>query len=314
MKKISTFLLVYLALTILLVACSKGEVDNTNNKTSTHDTEINQNNVATSSKNDIKDDQSLVETEPNAIGSESDQEVLACKLIERVEEADSNIFLLAGEGEFDLFHANFNNAEIIIDNEESNVEDLKNGMQLDVYYSGIVQESYPAIPVDIRKVVATSPQKGDYSDLVTLYTQVLIDLLEDDRALNEDINFIGLELGNAPGNLNKSEINAIAYLLQNEQNNKAIEPIPQVIIGSYQEFVDQGYIDEEKLVWEDGVLLTIELPNPTDRGCLISNQDFLFDATKWRSGIGAIFWLDCSVTWDDAGYWESYEIGAFAIS
>ena len=39
-----------------------------------------------------------------------------------------------------------------------------------------------------------------------------------------------------------------------------------------------------------------------------------FDAQKWRSGLGAYFFTDCSVSWPQQGTWTDYNVGGHAIS
>ena len=39
-----------------------------------------------------------------------------------------------------------------------------------------------------------------------------------------------------------------------------------------------------------------------------------FDARKWRSGDGAIFFNHCQVIRSKSGTWKDYEVGSFAIS
>ena len=39
-----------------------------------------------------------------------------------------------------------------------------------------------------------------------------------------------------------------------------------------------------------------------------------FDAQKWRSGLGAYFFCDCTSVQSALGQWDGYAVGAEAIS
>ena len=39
-----------------------------------------------------------------------------------------------------------------------------------------------------------------------------------------------------------------------------------------------------------------------------------FDAEKWRSGLGAYFFCDCTSFQTAAGHWDGYSVGSEAIS
>ena len=39
-----------------------------------------------------------------------------------------------------------------------------------------------------------------------------------------------------------------------------------------------------------------------------------FDAEKWRSGLGAYFFCDCTSVQSADGHWDGYSVGSEAIS
>ena len=39
-----------------------------------------------------------------------------------------------------------------------------------------------------------------------------------------------------------------------------------------------------------------------------------FDASKWRTSLGAYMFTDCSAVSDGAGHWDGYTVGAEMIS
>lgn len=137
---------------------------------------------------------------------------------------------------------------------------------------------------------------GDLSPFV-LYRQVLFDLMETDEGLNGGARYLGVDLSGA-ANLTGGEKLALQYLLE-QQYGLSVLP------GTFDELCEQGYIDRDALYWEDGVLLQVALKETTADG-------FRFEAQKWRSGLGAIYWTDCTAARGADGW--TYEVGGFAIS
>lgn len=189
------------------------------------------------------------------------------------------------------------NAEITDQNGNAlTPDDLRGGMVIDVIYNGMVQETWPcSIHADRIRV---SAQEDDF---VGLYRTVLLDLWETDPALNEEAEMLGLDLSSLT-NLSDIEREALSYLLSCD-----VELGLSYILGTWEELCQQGYIDRENLIWEDGVFFSIALEDEP------GERSFSFDAQKWRSGLGSIFFEGCTARREKDGQW-SYEAGAFAIS
>lgn len=239
-----------------------------------------------------------------------EQETLSVNFIKKTEA----MYLLAGKGDTGIHLADFKDAKFYLDDKLSDLNHLKNGMSLEIIYSGNELRSYPGILVDVTEVKATSSTNNEYANIVNLYTQVFSDILKDDEGLNFDINYIGLDLVDAPGNLNQTEMNVIAYLLTEDEYIQKMDSSPTFLLGNYDDFVEQGYINDKDLYWEDGIILSIRKSESNGQDSKPSNQELMFDAVKWRSGDGAIFYNNCIAIKDDNGYWMDYEIGEFAIS
>lgn len=79
----------------------------------------------------------------------------------------------------------------------------------------------------------------------------------------------------------------------------------QAVFGTYAELCEQGFIDGEKMYWENGLLFGIS-------DSQINGSGFKFKCQKWRSGLGAIFFEDCTAK-ESTGEWK-YTLGGFAIS
>lgn len=198
--------------------------------------------------------------------------------------------LLAGEGDYDgLYRLSLDGVPM----EPGGVETLCVGKRAEVTFGGTVAECFPGIPGGVTRVRAVD---GDLSPFV-LYRQMLFDLMETDEGLNGGARYLGVDLSGA-ANLTGGEKLALQYLLE-QQYGLSVLP------GTFDELCEQGYIDRDALYWEDGVLLRVALVED-------GTDTFRFDAEKWRSGLGAIYWTDCTAARGADGW--TYEVGGFAIS
>lgn len=198
--------------------------------------------------------------------------------------------LLAGEGDYDgLYRLSLDGVPV----EPGGVETLCVGKRAEVTFGGTVAECFPGIPGGVTRVRAVD---GDLSPFV-LYRQALFDLMETDEGLNGGARYLGVDLSGA-ANLTGGEKLALQYLLE-QQYGLSVLP------GTFDELCEQGYIDRDALYWEDGVLLRVALVED-------GTDTFRFDAEKWRSGLGAIYWTDCTAARGAEGW--TYEVGGFAIS
>ena len=88
---------------------------------------------------------------------------------------------------------------------------------------------------------------------------------------------------------------------------------------------DSGYIDGEALFWKDGCLfsvketqdenpVTFNLPSFGPGDEMPDYSGVRFDAEKWRSGLGAYFFTDCTAVRNGGGQWGVYTVGAEAIA
>ena len=223
--------------------------------------------------------------------------VLTCRVVEGAE--DGNL-LLAGE-----------NGEVYtLSTEQLGGEPpaLTDGMMVEVRYSGVTLETYPARFADVSSVTAAD---GGRDDRCGLYLQVLEDLWAVDPGLNDGITHLGVDLSGLTV-LSESEKSAVAYAFGMAHGMFPLE-------ATWDELVEEGYIDRENLIWEDGVLFSIA----TDEDAVWSLPNLpvgaeppvltAFNAQKWRSGLGAYFFRDCIAQMSPDGDW-SYSVGREAIS
>jgi len=131
--------------------------------------------------------------------------------------------------------------------------------------------------------------------LCELYLKVLEDLWNVDSGLNNEITQIGIDLSEL-SNLTDDQKDYVMSHFASKHN------LPYVV-GTWGELCEQGYIDKENLIWEDGLFFSIK-----------TNEDkSTFDAQKWRGGLGAYFFGQCTAKKNADGTW-SYTVGQEAIA
>ena len=100
-------------------------------------------------------------------------------------------------------------------------------------------------------------------------------------------------------NLTDAEKGALAYLVWTQFGYEAFQ-------SSWDELCEQGYIDKDRLSFEDGILITL-----TDTP--VKGSSFDFTVKKWRGGDGAIGYDDCKAK--KAGPEWGYTLdGAWTVS
>ena len=214
-----------------------------------------------------------------------------------VDGADTGSLMLAEQGENakDICSLAVGELPVTLDGKTATAADLKNGMLLRVSYDGALLETYPS---QFSNPTAIHAKTEGFNDWCGLLLQVFDDLWNVDEGLNSDITLLGVDIDPAlvP---NAAERAALAWRFS-ELCQK------ELVTGTWQELVDQGYIDKENLYWEKGCLFTFRM----NEGGTAAKP--LFDAEKWRSGLGAYFFVDCTAS-QKQGVW-SYQVGAEAIS
>lgn len=173
------------------------------------------------------------------------------------------------------------------------VDDLHQGMVVAVTYDGWMETIYPAQLSGAAKLTV----QAEGEDLVGLYLTVLEDLYQVDSGLNSDITQLAFDLEDVH-NLSAAEKQALLYLAWQQFQ---LETYP----ATFEDLQESGKIPEGELYFADGLLITFA-DEP------LKNNRFTFSAQKWRSGLGAYFFDDCTASKRN-GAWQ-YTIGAEAIS
>lgn len=189
---------------------------------------------------------------------------------------DNSSLLAVGSSAGDLYFLPTSDVQILnLKNKEISSIELVPGMVLTITYNGEIKESYPA---SFGKV-STMKVKQIGSNLVGLYYQMILDIISQDTALNEDTSIIALDLTQA-SNLTDGDKSALSYLVMNGF-------MKDCYLYTYEELVNEGLIDDENLYFKDGILITIAVTKET-------TDSFTFSISKWRSGLGAIGYDDCT--------------------
>ena len=176
---------------------------------------------------------------------------------------------------------------------------LRDGDLVDIGYSGVILETWPG---QLHGAVWADVRSDGRDSLCALYLRVLEDLWETDSGLNDGISMVGVDL--SATSLTESEQRAVAWAFASAHEKELVE-------GTWKELGNQGYIDMERLCWEEGCHFSItEKPI----GGTYSLETVAFDAQKWRSGTGAYYFCDCTSLRSAQGEWGEYQVGAHAIS
>lgn len=277
---------------------------------------------------------------PEDIPSLAEDEVPACLTCRIVDGADEGTLLLAelnvalsggqddrhdGKGVYRLTVTE--DIPVYLDGQPASAADLKDGMPLEVSFSGSVLESFPAQLGEVFSVSGYSigTQQcpgGTFYDLCGLYLQALDDLWYKDPALNEHISAISLDLTQAPGDLLESEKSALTWRFGELHGVEALSL-------TFEELRDQGYLTASSLStpapegrtdfsqlwyqWESGCLFSIRANGSHGAECY-SLPALFFDVEKWRTPLGAYCLYDCSALWPEMGTWDGYAVGSEMIS
>ena len=115
-----------------------------------------------------------------------------------VDDGEDGTLILAGETE--VYALPLDGLTLYLDGSSVSAAEIESGMTAEVWYTGGVQETYPA---KCSQVVAVSRSREDEArfDLCGLYLQVLEDLWNKDAGLNGGAEIVSVDLSKAPGGL-----------------------------------------------------------------------------------------------------------------
>ena len=191
------------------------------------------------------------------------------------------------------------------------------GALVEVAFGGDILESYPALFGEVERITVLP---DEFDDRCALYLRVLGDLWGKDEGLNSSgVEYISVDL--AATSLSPAERSAVAWTFAQSHSAEPMEL-------SYEQLCAEGYIsglEGEDIfpAWENGVLFTItetdepvlfSLPSMSEGEEEPSMSQFnikntvSFDASKWRTALGAYGFSECVAAQDNSGVWGDYRI------
>lgn len=211
---------------------------------------------------------------------------------EILEVKDTSILVMDPEKEYGLYTVGY--GPLLEDEKGGKIErsDLKQGMIVELYWNGMIQETYPAqFTFDKLRLTGETGSRE-----FALYTEILKELAQKDPGLNEGIgesyfDFTGVD------SLTAGEKEGLAYIAGGYYGVWGTQ-------ATAEELTEEGLMDRERGI-ENGILITLkELSN--------SGNEVKCKADKYRSGTGAYYLEDVTAKYSD-GEW-TYKIGSEAIS
>ena len=184
-------------------------------------------------------------------------------------------------------------------------------------FGGDILESYPALFGGVERITVLP---DEFDDRCALYLRVLNDLWGKDEGLNgSGVEYISVDL--SATSLTPAERSAVAWTFAQSHGAEPMEL-------SYEQLCAEGYIsglEGEDIfpAWENGVLFTItetddpvtfNLPSLSEGGELPSMTQYnikntvSFDASKWRTALGAYGFSECVAVQNNDGVWGDYHI------
>ena len=200
-----------------------------------------------------------------------------------VDGAGTDRLVLAGEKSGEVYTLGVGQLTLLADGEAAALTELQNGMLLSFDPGYMLLETWPMQITGATARLKSAEDEEDHGDLCGVYLQVLEDLWTDDGGLNGDITYISVDLHTAPGGLTDGEKAAVTWIFAGRHNAQGLQ-------YSFEELKENGYIKADLLYWEDGLLFGISQPENGNS----TAKKLKFDTKKWRSGLGAIFYNDCT--------------------
>jgi len=232
-----------------------------------------------------------------------------------VDGAESGELVLADPAGGEIYTQTVGDIPVWLDGEQADASALRDGMLAELTFQGNVLETWPArlsgvSAISVHSLGTPENPGGTTYDLCGLYLQVLEDLWEKDVGLNGGIEYVSVDLSDAPGELSAGEKAAVGWIFACRHGVTALGL-------TYEELREQGYLTQREgdplPWWENGVLFSITADD-WDEGEVYSLPVVKFSASKWRSGLGAYFLGRCKAVWPEMGAWSGYTVGAEAIA
>lgn len=231
-------------------------------------------------------------------------------LLADVDSERGDIYTLDASG-LPLYREPTERGELLADSQ------LAAGALVEVAYGGDILESYPALFGGVERITVLP---DEFDDRCALYLRVLNDLWGKDEGLNSSgVEYISVDL--AATSLTPAERSAVAWTFAQSHGAEPMEL-------SYEQLCAEGYIsgltgENAFPQWEKGILFTItetdepvlfSLPSMSEGEEEPSMSQFnikntvSFDASKWRTALGAYGFSKCVAVQNNDGVWGDYHI------
>ena len=231
-------------------------------------------------------------------------------LLADVDSERGDIYTLDASG-LPLYREPTERGELLADSQ------LAAGALVEVAYGGDILESYPALFGGVERITVLP---DEFDDRCALYLRVLNDLWGKDEGLNSSgVEYISVDL--AATSLTPAERSAVAWTFAQSHSAEPMEL-------SYEQLCAEGYIsgltgENAFPQWEKGILFTItetdepvlfSLPSMSEGEEEPSMSQFnikntvSFDASKWRTALGAYGFSKCVAVQNNDGVWGDYHI------
>lgn len=155
----------------------------------------------------------------------------------------------------------------------------------DVHKSGFYDLVKATKPLLSSSSSNTSTSLIESSSIINAYMSIVNKLYEDDPTLNDQISILAIDTSKMC-NITSYEK---ALLLEKLGDVYELE----IIDSTFEALQNDGYILQDKLHFPNGILIQIE-DTPVKK-----NSTFTFNASKWRSGLGAIGYNNASITYNN---------------
>lgn len=214
-------------------------------------------------------------------------------------------------GSVSLYREQTERGELLADSQ------LAVGALVEVAYGGDILESYPALFGGVERITVLP---DEFDDRCALYLRVLNDLWGKDEGLNSSgVEYISVDL--SATSLTPAERSAVAWTFAQAHDAMPLEL-------NYEQLCEEGYIsgltgENAFPQWEKGILFTItetdepvlfSLPSMSEGEEEPSMSQFnikntvSFDASKWRTALGAYGFSECVAVQNNDGVWGDYHI------
>lgn len=255
-------LMMVVAVTAALLACTKGGRDN-------------------------EDGNDTSNPEPQYAGADT-------MTLRVVGDAADGTLILAGETE--VYTLPLDGLTLYLDGGSIDASQVESGMSAEVWYTGGVQETNPARFAQVV-AVSFSREADPRYDLCGLYLQVLEDLWNADDGLNGGAELVSVDLSKAPDGLTAGEKAAIAYAFAQKHG---VQGLTMTFDELREEgYLTGEKLEDGSTVYSftNGLLFTVTPEETQDNGASVC-----FSAGKWRSPLGAYYFTKCTASRGDNGW------------